>query len=347
MTTSAPPMLRPLGAGERIDAGIKLYLRSFRALAPALLAIAVPVAVVDGALSAWTATTLRATPILVTNPDGTRTFHSSALSGLIGVAVITFVVALVLGVPGKAIAFRAYSNVYLGRPMTWRGVLNEGLRRVVSLLWISVIVNGLALVAIGCFVLVILALVPLHALAVVLLVAPGVMLFCFEVWWSVSCRLAAPSLMLEDLRGIGAVRRSVTLVRGTWWSVFGTVLLAALLVGVVSRVAAGVLSLLVSVGVSTSDVGNHAFFTTLLTELVTIVVFVPLSCAVATVLAVDMRVRKEGLDLAMLTDGLGDGAPKGSYDFLPRPRATFAPGQPPGPWPPAPGSTDAWPPRGP
>ena len=341
-------MLRPLGAGERIDAGIKLYLRSFRALVPALLAVAVPVALIDGAFSAWTATAIRATtPLIVTNPDGTRSFHSSAIGGLIGVTVITIVVALVLGVPGKAIAFRAYSNVYLGRLMTWRGVLGGGLRRVGSLLWISVIVNGLALVAIGGLVLVVLALVPLHALGIVLLIAPGVVLCCFEVWWSVSCRLAAPSLMLEGVRGIGAVRRSVALVRGTWWSVFGTVLLATLLVGVVSRVAAGVLSLLVSVVVSTSDVGMHALFTTLLTELVTIVVFVPLTCAVATVLAVDMRVRKEGLDLAMLTDGLGDGAPKGTYDFLPRPRATFAPGQRPGPWPPAPGSADVWPPRGP
>lgn len=332
MTTPAT-VLRPLGVGERIDAGIKLYVRSFRSLAPALLAIAIPVGVIDGALSAWIATSLASSgPVVVRNFDGSTTVHYAA----IGSTVITIVVLWLLWIPGKAVTYKAYGDVYLGRPTTWRGVLVQGLRRVGSLLWIDVLVLGTFLGAAAVSVGVVIAAAPLHALGVLLFMPTILLTAGFFFWWSVSCRAVGPSLMMEDVRGLAAVRRSVSLVRGTWWSVFGTVLLWNLLFVIVSEVVNGIVRVLASIAIPASDVGLHAFVTTLAGQLLAVVVFVPLSCSIATVLTVDMRVRKEGLDLSMLSEGLAAGATAGSYDFLPRPRLQVDPGRPIPPWPPPP-----------
>jgi len=350
VTVQQGALLRPLGVGERIDAGIKLYVRSFRSLAPALLAIAVPVAIIDGVLSAWSATTITSIGhFLVRNPDGTLTFHTSVLYGALGSLVISTVATWVLLIPGKAVAYKAFGDVYLGRPTTWRGVLGAGLRRVGSLLWIDVLVVGALLGAsVGC-VGVIAALVPLKALGVLLAVPPGLLFVVFLFWWSVSCKGVGPSLMMEDVRGVAAVRRSIALMRGTWWSVFGTVLLSWLLFVIVAEVAIGIVRVVVTIAIPASDVWPHAFVTTLVGQLLQVVIFVPLTCSIATVLTVDMRVRKEGLDLAMLSEGLAAGAPLGAYDFLPKPKMVYDPRQPPPPWPPPPPASPPggpWPPAG-
>jgi hypothetical protein len=336
VTTQGATQLRPLGVGERIDAGIKLYVRSCRALAPALLVVAVPIALVDAALAAWTATTLRAHPFVVHNVDGSLSFHTGNLDRAIGAFVVTYAVTLALWVPGKAIAYRAFADTYLGRPSTWRSALSGGLRRVGSLYWIDLLTDAVFLAAIACFTAVAVALAPLHAVGIVLLLPTICLLFVFLVWWATSCRLVGPTLMLEDLRGWRTVRRSVTLVRGTWWSVFGTVLLSGLLFVIVSSVLNLVASAIVTLLVSSSNVGRHSFFVTLLQQLLSIVVFIPLTGAISTVLTVDMRVRKEGLDLAMLSDALDGTTAPGTYDFLPRPRMVYVPGQVPPPWPPPP-----------
>ena len=336
MSTGSATQLRPLGVGERIDAGIKLYFRSFRTLAPALLVVAVPIALLEAVLSAYSASTLRAHPFLVRNFDGTLSFHGANLDRAVGALVLTYAVTLLLWVPGKAITYRAFADTYLGRPTTWRGALSGGLRRVGSLYWVDVLSDGVVLGAAATFTVVALALAPLGALGVVLLIAPIVLLVLFGVWWTTSCRLMGPSLMFEDVRGWQAVRRSVELVRGTWWSVFGTILLAGLLFVIVSAVVNVIVSAIAAIIFPVTDVGPHAFFVTLVGQLLSIVIFAPLTGSISTVLTVDMRVRKEGLDLTMLSDSLdGDGTP-GAYDFLPRPRIVVVPGQVPPPWPPPP-----------
>ena len=258
---------------------------------------------------------------------------------------MTFVLLIV----GKSITYRTFADVYFGRSPTWTGVLTGGLGRLGSLLWIDLLCAAVPIGAAICFAIVVVALLPLHALAGVFLVAPSVLVIVFLFWWSISCRLIGPTLMMEDRRGWSAITRSVSLVRGTWWSVFGTVLLSWLLFAIVLGVLNFVITLLVGLVIATSSTGPHAFAVGLAEQLLAIVFFLPLLESVATVLAVDMRVRKEGLDLDLLSDSL-DGTPR-SYDFLPKPRMVVVPGQLPPPWPPPPpppsppgAPADPWPP---
>ena len=340
---NAAPWLRPLGVGERLDAAIKLYLRSFKTLALALLVVAVPIALINAAFAWWRADTFvsAVNGFVTQNGSGQPTLHWSVARQLLGSIVLTAVVGFVLNVPCKAVAYKLFGDTYLGRPVTWRGVLAGGLRRVGSQLWLVLLIDGAAILATLVYLGVVLALVPLGPGAIVLLLAPGVLLFVFEVWWGVACRLAVPSLMMEDVRGTRALRRSLGLARGDWWSLFGTVLLAGLLILIATAVLNELLKLLVNAAIPTTDVGPYAFVLTLIQQVVSLVVTVPFGCAIATVLTVDMRVRKEGLDLAMLTDGLAGDAPAGTYDFLPTPRGTIGPGGVPA-WPPT--APPAWPP---
>jgi len=341
----SPPgatLLRPLGVGERLDAGIKLYLRSFRTLAPALLAVAIPVALIDGALSAWSATTITSIRnFVVRNPDGSVSLHPSVFYGAIGSFAISYVVLIVLWVPGKAIAYRTFGDVYLGKPTAWRGELASGLRRFGSLLWIDLVILLTFVLCGVAAALAVLALAPLHALGI-LLATPTFLLFVvFSIWWSTSCKGVGPTLMMEDERGVAAVRRSIALMRGSWWSAFATLLLGWLLYEIVGFVVNAIIGVLTTLAVPAGDLGLHAFIQTTAEQLAAIIVFIPFLCSVATVLTVDMRVRKEGLDLAMLSEGLAGATPGGTYDFLPKPRLTFQPGQPPPTWPPPP---PTWPP---
>jgi len=122
-------------------------------------------------------------------------------------------------------------------------------------------------------------------------------------------------------------------VRGAWWQTFGTVLLAVLLGGILTLVANALVAALAGVVVSSSQLGERAFIVTGFEQLVSIVAVVPFTCAISTVIAVDLRVRKEGLDLELLTGTTGGTAPE--LGFLPRPRAQLAPGATPPSWPPA------------
>jgi hypothetical protein len=339
--TPSAPALRPLGVGERIDASIKLYLKGFAAFAPAILVVAVPIALVLGALAWWRTDTFVVHGALVTrNLDGTTTTHWGVFGQSLGGLGLTELAGLVLYAPAKAIAYVRFGDAYLGRSGTWSSVLAGGLRRAGPLLWIDALVKGIPVGAIGLVVLVGIALSPLGPAAFVLLVAPALLAVGFVVWWGVACCAVGPALAMEGRHGLGAIRRSAGLVRGGWGSCLGTLLLAQLLVIVVTLVANGLLGVLVSALVPASArPGPHAFVLALLEALVDVAALLLFACAVNTVLAVDLRVRHEGLDLAVLTDSLDGAAP----DFLPRRPATLAPGRA-GAGAPPPALPDPWPP---
>ena len=346
MTQPASPVLWPLGVNERLDAAIKLYRTSFRRLAAAMLVVGVPVAVIDGLLQWWRTSVLVTAPMfIVRRSDGTVTsIHWSALDPEIGALAITIVLGFLLNAPTRTIAYGLFGDTYLGRQTSWRGALATGLRRVPSQLWIVLLIDGpivLGWGALGLLGIVIARASPAAALVVLPI---GLAVLIADLWWAVVNRLAVPSLMMQRTRGVAALRRSWALVRGTWWSVFGTVLLAWVLVLIVTLVLNAILGVIVGAIVPSSHPGLHAFALGSIEGLGAVLVFSPFTCAIATVLTVDMRVRKEGLDLELLTDGHAGGAGPGSYGFLPQPKARWAP-SPPGTWrPPGAPPSGSWPP---
>src|SRR6266545_1954131 len=127
------------------------------------------------------------------------------------------------------------------------------------------------------------------------------------VWLYAAWALAIPALLLEDVRGLKALGRSFSLVRGRWWPTAGILLLANLLA---SAVALG-LGLVALPLLLTGD-GND-FVVELANAVFTAaanVLTIPFISALVTVVYFDLRVRKEGFDLQLMAQRIG--APAGS-----------------------------------
>lgn len=311
----ADQALRPLGIGEILDVAIKLYARNFKALAKLVLVIEAPVQLLSFVvlLSTLPKDSLGDFGTFNTGSSSTLTSGSDTAASLAGIAV-TSLLGVVAAALATAACLKAVSDAYLGTAPDWRESLRFALRRLRSLLWLGLLlVIFLSLAALG-------FLLP-------------------AVWLYVAWAVATPALLLEQVKGTAALRRSFRLVRHRWWPSFATLLVGFILAGIVSAVVQGLF-----VGVIFAGAGDNGVLTLLLSTIGGLVAGVlarPFQAAVTALLYFDLRVRKEGFDLQLLAQRLG----------LPEPdsaAASFVPPQAPTPgsgsgappyWPPPPGWT--------
>jgi hypothetical protein len=117
-------------------------------------------------------------------------------------------------------------------------------------------------------------------------------------------------MLLEGLGGTKALRRSFRLVRHHWWKTFGTLFVAYLLTFVLGFVGS-----LIGAALG-SAVGNDSALAVIVQQVVDVLteaVTLPFLAAVVVVLYVDLRVRKEAFDLALLADHIADPGRPVSY----------------------------------
>jgi hypothetical protein len=130
--------------------------------------------------------------------------------------------------------------------------------------------------------------------------APGIWLWGV---WAVS----VPALMVEGTGVRAALRRSRELVRGTFWRVWGIRALGALIVQVVSVFIAAPFAIVGAVvdsdAFSASSGNNHIPFVfvvlTALGSAVAATFVAPVRAGIDALLYVDLRMRKEGLDIVL------------------------------------------------
>ena len=275
-TPGAAPYLRPLGVGEVLDAGIKVTRSRFKDLAILVAVVTVPVQVLSALVT-----------ISTTDED---TFDATGSTDTIGADFWTqqagnLVVSL-LGVVGTLIALaactRIISGTYFGERVDWKESLSYAARRLPSLLWVGFLFG---------------LMVGLGTLACL---APG-------VWLFVAYSVSVPALLLEGTRGWAALRRSFRLVRRRWWPVFGIFLLGYLLISIVQTVVTIPLIALLLSGVADNLV---VFFAgSAILGSVATVVTTPFLVAMIVIIYLDLRVRKEGLDLQLMAERIGAPAP--------------------------------------
>lgn len=272
-----PVPIRPLELGEILDAAIKLVRQNMKRLAVAMLLITVPLQVVSVLIELSTTEFCDATASLIEECDeGTRYASDDAaeLGGIVGylvLAALSFVLTQVA-------AFRILAAGYLGETATIGESLRFGLRRAHSVIWIGF------LTTVGA------------TLALFLFIAPGV--YLYMVWV-----LAYAVLFVEGLRGRKALRRSRELVKDHFWRVFGTVLIAQVIAAVATSVAGVAILGALLFGVDeggTLGLTLYAVFTVAIEVLTK-----PFTAAVVVLLYFDLRIRKEGFDLALAAERLG------------------------------------------
>jgi hypothetical protein len=304
------PALRELSVGEILDVAIKITMRNAWTLFGLVALIVAPIQllVVLVEISAFD------------DFDDFATTGTSQDYGTFAAAIVVIVVlGLVSALLSTAVAFRAVVEAYLGGRAHWRESLAFVGRRLHSLAWLLLVSAVFLLLAFAACIL------------------PG-------VWLSVAWVVAIPVLLTEDVRGVGALRRSFRLVRGRWWPTFGIVLLGFILVGIVGAVIQGVFGALFFVA---GDSDLVVFLVDGVGATLGSVLTTPFTAAFITVVYVDLRVRKEGFDLQLLVERLGVSPDEVSLSPLmpigrpPGPGVAAAEGDRPPYWPPPPG----WKPR--
>jgi len=232
-------------------------------------------------------------------------------NGVLTVGVPTVLQALATIVL-SGVLILAVSDAVLGR----RPSVGQVVRRVGSRVWLLL---GLSLLTGLIYLLVVVVLLAPGAVLIaasqqvaggiaLALAVPAVVVLGSFLW--VRLAFAAPALLLERV-GVGqALRRSWRLTAGSWWRVFGILLLTVVISFVASGLLATPLSLVGSVvgealGGSSDD--GAAFRQGLLVSqlfanlgsVLASTVTAPFSAAVTALLYIDLRIRREGLDVAL------------------------------------------------
>jgi hypothetical protein len=276
------PHLRPLDIGQKIDAAIKLTTRNFGTLATIVLLVAAPVQILTVLV------TLSTLPEDYTVGDSFGGGTASPDTGVdvstgywVGLAIVTLL-SMFVYLLTTAGCFKAIGHAYLGEKIDWRESLGFAMKRLHSVLWVSILV-GLAVIG-GVF-----------------------LIFVGAIWLGVAFSLALPALLLENKKGTDALGRSYNLIKGRWWRTFGLLLAGYTLASVISGIVQGILAALMFVAV-----GDDSALSVVLSGLAGLagqVITTPFVAALTVVLYFDLRVRKEAFDLQLLAQAMGGQAP--------------------------------------
>ena len=244
---------RPMGIGEILSTAFQLYQRHWRTL----LAIAAVVVVPFTLLQYLIGDQVR------TRGEETANGVVSTSSWAVGIAgLVTALAGLVMFLVLTGAITRAVAAEVAGEDPGVEQSYRFGFHRFWSVLLVSVLV-GLATVA-----------------GLILFIIPG-------IYIGVRLCVSIEALVVEGRRGTQAMGRSWELVGGHWWHAFGTLLVAALLTGLVNALI-------------TAPFGGTSWFLQAVVAAVATVVTLPYGVLVGVLLYLDLRARNEQLTLERL-----------------------------------------------
>jgi hypothetical protein len=292
--------LRPLGVGEILDGAFA----SIRRNPKTILGLAAVVMTISAVISAVITRTLLNLGSLNLPTPGQQLTSAQAthlVGRIVAVALPVFGLSVLLTIIVQAIL------AGLLAPIIARGVAGQQISaaeawritrpRLPSLLLATLLalLAGLGpVLAVGVITgIALLAGAPAAVYGVVALL--GLAALVLTIWLSTMLSLVTPVVVLENERPIRALARSWRLVRRSFWRVFGITLLA----GIIVAIAGGILQLPFTFfgAVLGSGIGGTVIL--VIGAIAAGTVTRPITAGVTVLLYVDMRMRKEGLDLAL------------------------------------------------
>jgi hypothetical protein len=245
--------LGPRGVGEILGAAFRLYRRHWQRLLAIAAVVVVPLTVLQYVLGHW----VRIQGEVTRNQVASTSFWASATASLLAALIGLLLYQVLTGAITRAIAAEV-----AGEDPDVEQSYRFGFVRLGSILLVSVLV-GLATVA-----------------GLIVFIIPG-------IYIGVRLAVSIQALVVEGKRGTEAMGRSWALVGGHWWHAFATLLVAALLTGLVNAVI-------------TAPFSATAWFVQGVAAAVATVVTLPYGALVGVLLYLDLRARKERLDLDTL-----------------------------------------------
>jgi hypothetical protein len=205
-----------------------------------------------------------------------------------GEGVVGYVIITVCAIIGGAVAYGAgiyaVGQQYVADKITIRNCYRRVQWRMLSLLAITMAIVAVALLGVG----------------LILVVVPFLVAMVYLIYWSV----AGQAIIIEGRKPLDAMKRSLELVRGDWWRVFGITLVFLLVAagfGLLVNAPFAIASWVVGTEPSSTVDSALRFFGGLAVG----TAVAPILAIAWTLLYYDLRVRKEDYEVNILSQELG------------------------------------------
>lgn len=304
--------LRPLSLGTLLGASFRVLRRNPRptfgvALLVQSVAFIVSIAVM-GAITVFSVTRIASAA-----PDD----QPAIIAGTVGIGVVSVLLTSFLSLLASAILqgiiVVEVARGSLGEKLPIRGLWGFAKGRIWALVGWAAIVGAVMIVAIGIVVGIIVLMVALWGVlgavfGVLLGILAGLGFLVLGVWLGTKLSLVPSALVLEQIPLRAAISRSWSLTQDHFWRVFGIQILVGAILSIASNIALIPFSVVVPLLLALLDPNgtgatSSVFWVVavyILQMVVTVVVATITSIvmtATSALLYVDLRMRKEGLDL--------------------------------------------------
>lgn len=300
--------LRPLNLGEILDGGF----RAIRANPKVMFGLSLLVLGIASVIEAVVLVVFLGQAMPVLDPallEGSATASEAlgvgpgSVLGLLAAAVAVFLATIVL----TGLLIISVSQSVLGRVVSIGEVWTRARGRLGALVGLTLLIGVAATIAITLVVVVSALLIGGLATALGdsagVLVLLGLLIFAAAVvataWLSIKLALAAPVLVLERASVMTSLRRSWSLTAGHFWRIFGSLVLSSIIVSVISYALMVVPTLITALVATSPDaIVTATVVTTVLSVLISAAT-TPFLAAVLALVYIDVRMRKEGLDVEL------------------------------------------------
>jgi hypothetical protein len=305
--------LRPLGFGTLLGAPFLTLKRNPKAtFGSALLVQAITVIV--SLLVVGVVTFFVISRITSASPEDQDAVAAGGIVGILLASLVPFLIGLAATVFLQGVIVTEAARATLGEKLTLRATWKATWPRLGHLLLWTLMAGGAVTVALILIAAVVWLLVSLGegfiAAGVILGIVAGFALFAVLVWLGIKLSIVPSVIVLERVGVSEAIRRSWRLTDGYFWRTLGVQYLIAFIVGTVSQVVVTPITVLYMIAISVIDptssraedwIAPALLYVGLIivSLLVASVTSVVQSAAIAFIY-IDLRMRKEGLDLELI-----------------------------------------------
>lgn len=332
----APPKpgivpLRPLMFGEILDGSFQAIRRNAKAMLGAALLAQSLGAILAAVITAMTTTSAGSIEAWAesASPAEVASLGVGILAAVMVVAFLTMFISAVLQGAMVVPVARSILNRRTGFRMMW--ALSRS--RAGALVRVALLLLGAGLLGFGVLAGLAFVLVSSMEGTGALLLIPAVLgFFVLFIWIGIKLMVAPAAVVIEELGAVAGLRRSWDLTRANWWRILGIALVVSIMVGIASQVVmipVGFLTSFLGAVASPTGSGEQAaaavavgVVTAVLGALVGALGYA-FQTSVMALLYMDLRMRKDGLDIVLLrlmeSSADPDGVPGRGAPGLPGP----------------------------
>jgi hypothetical protein len=229
----------------------------------------------------------------------------SSLAVALPAVAALFVLALLVDAALTGLLSSVIGRGLLGRKIGLSQAWQTGRPGAVLGATVLLLLLGIAVPLPVAVVIVVLAAVHLGPVAVALGVLGGIATIVIEVLLVIRLSLTLPAVVLERVSPVAAIRRSWRLTHGSFWRLFGILLLTAIVVGVAGYVLTIPFAIIAAVISGSSlltasaTTSVAALIISAIGSIVSATITRPVSAGVSVLLYADLRMRREGFDLTL------------------------------------------------